>query len=237
MLLIYAIVIFLILMVFYYYAVEDLRDKPIKKFQDIELKTGDIFFTHCDYITLIEPFHFTVLNLLNNVCNGGVETHVGIVVRKNNKPWIYQVEYKPTYDQYTQSWRWKAPMIMDPEKYFMEYCGEIIYYPVKNELDINKTWQFIEDYQKHEFTVNQVRWINTYMKLPLDRFFSEDPPKRFCVQLVSEYLNYMQVLYTSYEPQYMNFQDLKADMQFSGIWNKPFILDNIYTSEMIKLKN
>lgn len=233
----YALIIFLLIVLLYYNAVENFRDKPIYKYKDIEFKTGDIFFTHCDYITLVEPFHFLLLNLMNCVFNGGLETHVGIIVNYYGKPMIYQVEYKPTYDEFSNTWKWKSPVLMEPEKYFMEYCGEIIYYPIKNELSLDKTMEFIKTHENTEFTINQIRWINTYVKLPLDGFFNEDPPKRFCVQLTSEFLNEMELLRTSYEEAYMSFQDLKSDMEASNHWDSPVILENIYTKEIAKIKN
>lgn len=222
-------VIFIILVGLYHGEVNTLRNLPLIDLKDIDLKTGDIIFMRCDYVSLIEPVHYGMFNLGNWMLSGGLETHVAVVVCIDGQPYIYQVEYKPSYDISTQSYRWKAPMIMNLEDYVMSYVGEVQYVPIQRELDQDSTIEFINQNKNIEFTINQIRWANTMLKIP-----SRAHKKyKFCVQLVTDYLRYMNVIDPEYKSHHMNPQDLKRCLQDSGWYGPHQLIKNSYADFQI----
>ncbi len=222
----YALVLItLIVIIFAYeYDVADIMDLPLVDIRDIPIRTGDIFITRCDYATQYEPVHYFMFGLCNHIFTGGVETHAGIVVNFDGKPYIYQVEYVPTYDYITESYRWKAPVLMDFYDYMMKYCGEIMYYPVKSELDVERTQQFIKSKVSTEFSIDQLDWGNTILKIPI-KF---NKKYTFCVKLVTDYLKYMGIIKPEYKSHHTNPQDLKRYIRESDQYYEPILVLNAY---------
>ena len=220
------VVLLTVLVGMYHTQIADLRSLELKNLNEIDWKTGDVIFMRCDYTTLIEPTHYLAFNLGNYLLSGGLETHVAVVVRINNIPYVYQVEYKPTYDISTRSYRWKAPMIMNLQDYIMAYVGEIQYLPIAQELDLDQTKSFIEQNHQIEFTINQLRWANTMLKLPSE----PHPSYKFCAQLITDYLEHMNVIVPPYPSHHMSPVDLKAALLESGWYGNPILLNNAYAN-------
>lgn len=223
------IIIIIIILFFYHTNVLDLHNLPIKNISEIQFKTGDIIFMRCDYATLIEPFHYTLLNIGNFIGTGGVETHVGIVIVINNIPYVYQVEYKPTYDFITNTYRWKAPILGRLYDYIMAYTGDVLYYEASAALDLERSIMFINSNKNREFTINQLRWANTIFKLPT----GASKKYKFCVQLVTDYLEYMNVITSKYDSYRMNPQDLKESIVESNFYHKPILIKNAYINYLL----
>lgn len=223
------IVSLLIIIVYYHYKVNEMRKMPTSKLLDLPLKTGDVIMTRCDYVSLIEPVHYLMFNLTNMIISGGLETHAGVVIVKNSIPYLYQVDFTPTYDILTDSYKWKAPILTTLTDYVMSYTGECIYHPIKTEIDINFASDFMMKNKERDFTINQLRWGNTLLKVPS----KHDPDIVFCVQLVAEFLQEAGVLKLDCPAHVMNPQDLKRVMDTSGNFDPPKLILNSYLDFVI----
>jgi hypothetical protein len=218
------VLVLIILILLYQVQVVNLHDLNRANISDINWKTGDLLFMRCDYTTLIEPAHFLALNLSNWAISGGLETHVAMIIKIDNTPYVYQVEYKPTWDISTQSYRWKAPVIMNLQDYIMGYVGEVQYLSCKQELDLPQTLDFVKQNQQIEFTINQLRWANTLFKIPS----KPDPRYKFCVQLITDYLQHMNIIQPSMSSHHMNPNDLKTLVLNSNFYDSPILVNNAY---------
>ncbi len=219
------IIIVLIIFIFKYeYEVLHIYDLPITPIRDLPLNTGDIFITRCDYVTQLEPVHYLMFGLCNNIVTGGYGTHVGVIVNIGGTAYIYHAEFFPTYDYTISAYRWKAPVLTDYYDYIMKYCGEIIYYPIKTPLDINKTQDFIISYSDKIFSINQLTWANTIFKIPVE--FNKN--YTICTKLVSDYLQHMGILPETINTNQISPCDLAQILVNSKRFNSPVLILNSY---------
>ncbi len=220
------LIVFIVMIFAYEYDVLHIHDLPICSIRDLPLNTGDIFITRCDYVTQMEPVHYAMFGLFNHIATGGFGTHAGIIVKFNDTPYIYHAEFFPTYDYATGAYRWKAPVLMDYCDYFMKYCGEIIYYPIRKGLNADRTQEFIMSQVDREFTINQFTWVNTILKVPLE--FNKD--HTICTKLVTDYLDFMNVLKVDQEHHQVSPHDLSQYLQASSNYHSPKLILNAYVN-------
>lgn len=218
------ILIILVCIIYYHKTIYKLqKHTPIKSFQEAGFKNGDIILTRCDYSIQYEPVHYGIFNIFNFYASGGIETHAGLVVEKDDELWLYHVEYKPTLDAVSKEYKWKSPVLVNLQDYVMSYCGDVFHYPAKKKLSIDKTWKFIESTKNCSFTVNQLTWANTIFKLPA-KFKTKN---KICTQLVAEYLIYINAVNFS-NTQDVNPQDLKYFIKVSEFYKPVCIIMNAY---------
>lgn len=218
------ILLLLVCIIYYHKTIYKLqKHTPIKSFEEAGFKNGDIILTRCDYSIQYEPVHYGIFNVFNFYASGGIETHAGIVVERNNDLWLYHVEYKPTLDAVSQEYKWKSPVLVNLQDYIMSYCGDIFHYPVKQKLSVCKTQEFMKNTSNCRFTVNQLTWANTIFKLPA-KF---DTKHKICTQLVAEYLVFMNVVKFSGTHD-VNPQDLKYFIKVSELYKPATRIMNAY---------
>lgn len=210
----------------YEYDVLQIYDLPLCTIRDLPLNTGDVFITRCDYVTQLEPAHYMMFGLANHIITGGSGTHAGIIVKFNDTPYIYHAEFFPTYDYNVGAYRWKAPVLMDFTDYFMKYCGEITYYPIRTVLDSDRTRDFIVSQTNKEFTINQFTWANTLLKVPLE--FNKNHV--ICTKLVVDYLMYMNILPATENSHQINPHELSQKLADSDHYESPKLILNSYVN-------
>jgi len=224
MILVYSSIIILIILIIYYINVEKLRSISSRNLEDIKFKTGDIIMTRYDHINNLDPVKYIAHNIISYVLTRSLETHSAIVIVIDNKPYVYHVTYLFQYDHSVSAYRRKSPVLVDLKTYVMGYNGEMLHYPIKNELNILKSMKFIDANKYKEFTYSQLEAINTVLKLPT----SENEDSKFCLQLTMDYLNYMDVINGKYPAHLNHFGDVRDMILSSGKFEKPSLILNPY---------
>lgn len=230
MLAIISFIIILVLILIYNYQsfVKDfINCYPAKSYDDHNFKSGDIIFTRCNYLFLFEPFHYLSFNLLNYLTLTGIETHGAVVIKLNNKNYVYNLDIRPTFDEFDKEYKYETPCLIPLENYLMAYTGEVFVYPTKYDFDENTMIDFIKKQHKKQFSINQIRWMNTILKLPI----TLNEKYIICTHLVMEFLLHVNVINKSdlhFAIESANPQDIKKILCNIDYCNEPFILNNCY---------
>ena len=148
-------------------------------------------------------------------------THAGIIVNLNGVPFIYHMQYGPKFDLYTKSYRRKKPVLECFKHWSTTYNGNIWVYKAKEESDRDKTIQFIRETYDIDFTINQIYWFNTILKLPLKH------NRMICTDLVGKYLRHIGVKDINHPLTPTDIENILTD---SGRYLEPEMVKKINTN-------
>lgn len=230
-----SLIIILLLVIIYHYQIfvkEFINLFPCKDINNYNFKTGDIILTRCNYLFLYEPIHYIGFNLLNYLLTSNIETHAALVVNINSKSFIYNVDIRPCFDHFDKKYKYRSPSLIPLEKYLMCYEGEVFVYPTKKEHNNSNILQFIEKTKNKTFSINQWRWLNTIIQLPIN--FSKEYV--ICTHLVMEYLIFINLVNEKnlqYYKESTNPKNIKEIIKTSNIYDNPFILNNVYKNMIL----
>ena len=223
------IIIFLVILIYKYqlFVKDFIKYYPVKSYDEHSFKSGDIIFTRCNYLFLFEPFHYLSFNLFNYLFLSGIETHGAIVININNKKYVYNLDIRPMLDEYDKTYKYKTPCLVPLDKYLMTYTGEVFIYPTKHDFSEENIVNFIEKQHTKQFSIDQIRWANTILKLPIKL----EEKYIICTHLIMEFLLHVNVINKNdlnFTKESANPQDIKRLLYNINYYDKPFMLDNCY---------
>lgn len=198
----------------------------IEKLENIQLKTGDIVLFRHDHIYNIEPFHYALLNIFNYYWSNTMITHVGVVVVRDGKYYIYHTHWKPAFDFNASKYKYGFIGMEDFVEYINSENTEVFIYKFKGEIDENLMNEIIDfnHYNESRFTINPLNFMNIIFKYDMkvnNRFV--------CTHLLADTLQKLNILNDNIKPNHYNTSDIEAEIKKSGKYEiEPILVENLH---------
>jgi hypothetical protein len=209
-------------------AVNRIRANPIMDFDSIDFNTGDIILLRRDHIRDGRLWAFPILGLALSLIACSAETHSGVVIMRNNVPYLYQVAIDAEYDYLNKKFVTFKPALVDLRDYAMTYPGEVILYRYQGvPVDNTVATEVMMRYADIRTDVHIGRWANTIFKIPV----GDNVESVICSELASDILSSIGAL--SFEnPHYLTSPfDIKRAAISSDNYSSPVLVGNLYLDD------
>lgn len=224
--LIFAIVIFIIIVLIFTYhtKLEIFKTMPSMEIKDIDLlQTGDIIL--CRYNSMVNYLSDVVGYFFKNVLYStfsSLYTHCGMIIKYNGKTCILHTMPRPFYDEYTGKITC-GTMLNDFKTYADTYSGEVVVLKSKNNLDQTSVEKWMKSIMHKKFDLSLSRMINTFLRFGDNEYFED---KHFCSQLLGDMASN---LYSCEDDATnWNVSDVENFCSKLGTFEDPILLKNHY---------
>ncbi len=217
-----AIIIIIVLTLLYHCSIKNYNKKQ-NYVELFEFKTGQVLFGRYDYWNTGSYFPFLTLGLVPFAIQFGIETHVGLVVVIDDKPYVYQMGNSVAYNHKTGEYERFRDYLVDAQDYYNRYEGNVYIWEnpdITTEFQ-DKIVQDVMNEPRRDFTHNPIQFANTVLssaKIRGDEYI--------CTRLVQELLP----IKWSQPAGLETINEMKYDLKKAG-WTKHVQLQNVFTDE------
>ncbi len=219
------IIILIISIIKYQMDVKSMCNMKTKSWDDIKdgLNTGDIFMTRYDHLFDLNIIKYLFANVLYSY-TGGIFTHAAVVIRLNDKPYLYTAMDSPKYDLITKSYK-SGSMMIDIDSYLQTYTGNFVLYKIKNPVEnLDDFNEFAVANSTKEFDLSPITMMNTIFGF----WETKTNNKTMCSQAVADGLKALGVMPQSIYSPNVGPTDILSYVKELGKYGDPIMVNNIY---------
>lgn len=218
--------LFILLIVNYTIRAKKLCKLQLTSLQDIypTLKTGDLIFSRFDYYYDHNILQYLFRNVLYSRFSD-MYTHVGLIVRIDDKVYIYTSYEVVNYDWITGTYKTGSVLISLPD-YVMTYGGNVtvfrLHEPMENTARLHQV--MIQNKNK-AFDKSNIRAINTIVDLTKNKLY---PDKLICAQAVGDGLIGLGLMSPLTHTPNLSVGDITSFVNSSEKYRAPTMIVNSY---------
>jgi hypothetical protein len=203
-----------------------------------ELNTGDLVFYRWDWWgnSKYNVLHTTVHNMLPTALMNSNFTHVGIVLKLNNIPYVYELTSSIHYDNLENMYKMNIPILTKAVDNIHKYSGTIFVSKYNNSvlLTDNQILQILTKYKDIKLSHSIIKQINAIIG---SKHINVFPQKFTCSELICNILSELNIIDSCEFGQSVTPQEIYKKIQHSNNYSDIIGIDSIWHNKKYYLFN